>query len=148
KPKRSWPFLAETSAAARARRSLTEIWSTTTFTPFFCPHSGQYFLSNHSSKAGTKCVHCPILSVSDLARAERTMMVGPTAAAVATRAFGDTFDASGWVLAGLPCGYLLEPVGCALVCTKGAVEFDSRHGPATASNFRPEPRSCAPAVLS
>src|SRR5262249_60316565 len=86
KPKRSWPFLAETSAAARARRSLTEMWSTTTFTPFFWPHSGQYFLSNHSSNAGTKCVHCPILSVSDLARAERTMMVGETTAAVATEA--------------------------------------------------------------
>src|SRR5262249_60653806 len=62
------------------------MWSTTTFTPFFWPHSGQYFLSNHSSNAGTKCVHCPILSVSDLARAERTMMVGETAAAVATEA--------------------------------------------------------------
>src|SRR5437667_120582 len=50
------------------------MWSTTTLTLFLAPHSGQYFLSNHSSKAGTTCVHCPILSVSHLARTERTVM--------------------------------------------------------------------------
>src|SRR5438552_6200977 len=62
------------------------MWSTTTFTPFFWPHSGQYFLSNHSSNAGTKCVHWPILSVSDFAWIVRVNTVGLAAAAATTPA--------------------------------------------------------------
>src|SRR5437879_2689877 len=128
------------------------MWSTTTLTLFLAPHSGQYFLSNHSSKAGTKCVHCPILSVSDLSRAERTMMVGPTAAAVATPAplrkvrrvrrdlresamrcsslTDRRASAGGAPAPRRPAACNAEPVGAAPMYTKGETETDSRLRPA------------------
>ena len=47
--KRSCPFFAATSAAARALISPIEMWSTTTFVLFFAPHSFVKIPSNHLS---------------------------------------------------------------------------------------------------
>src|SRR6267142_4098590 len=60
---RSWPFLAETSDAARVFRSTRLMLSTVTVVLFFWPHSTTYFLLNHSSHAGTKWLHCRIFRV-------------------------------------------------------------------------------------
>src|SRR5215467_1715999 len=60
---RSWPFWADTSAAARALSPATPMLSTVTSMLFFSPHSLMYFSLNHLSKAGTKCTHWMILRV-------------------------------------------------------------------------------------
>src|SRR2546428_5966656 len=57
KRKRSWPFWAETSAAARALSPARPMLSTVTSVSFFWPHSLTYVSLNHLSKAGTKCTH-------------------------------------------------------------------------------------------
>src|SRR5262249_54043824 len=59
----SWPFLAWASDAARVFRSTRLMLSTVTWVLCFCPHSTANFLLNHSSNAGTKWLHCKILSV-------------------------------------------------------------------------------------
>src|ERR1043166_8151975 len=61
--KRSCPFLAWASDAARVFRSTRLILSTTTLGLCFCPHSTANFLLNHSSNAGTKWLHCKIFRV-------------------------------------------------------------------------------------
>ena len=47
--KRSWPFFAATSAAARALISPMAMWSTTTSVLFLAPHSLVKTPSNHLS---------------------------------------------------------------------------------------------------
>src|SRR5215472_15868927 len=80
--KRSWPFCAETSEAARVARSTRLILSTTTFVLFFCPHSLVKLPLNHVSKAGTKWLHCRIFSVFCCAKARSgNKKEGPTLAA-------------------------------------------------------------------
>src|SRR5438105_1090481 len=54
---RSCPFCAATSAAARVSSSVLLMWSTVTWTSFFCSHCLIQVLSNQSSYAGTKCTH-------------------------------------------------------------------------------------------
>src|SRR5664279_2584879 len=61
--KRSWPFFAETSDAARAARSTRLMLSTTTFVLFFWPHSFVYVPLNQVSQAGTKWLHWRIFNV-------------------------------------------------------------------------------------
>src|SRR5258707_7080294 len=61
--KRSWPFLAWASDAARVLRSTRLMWSTTTLVLCFSPHCLAKVPSNQVSYAGTKWVHCKILSV-------------------------------------------------------------------------------------
>src|SRR6516225_153506 len=61
--KRSWPFLADTSDAARVGRSTRLMLSTTTLVLFFWPHSFVKVPLNQVSYAGTKWLHCRIFSV-------------------------------------------------------------------------------------
>src|ERR1700747_3369141 len=61
--KRSWPFCADTSDAARVPRSTRLMLSTTTFVLFFCPHAFVNFPLNQVSYAGTKWLHCKIFRV-------------------------------------------------------------------------------------
>src|SRR6202008_4483955 len=61
--KRSWPFFADTSDAARVPRSTRLMLSTTTLVLFFCPHSFVNVPLNQVSYAGTKWLHCRIFSV-------------------------------------------------------------------------------------
>src|ERR687888_1331557 len=68
---RSWPFCAETSAAARALISPTEMWSTRTSVSCLSPHCLQNVPSNHLSYPGTKWLHWMILSVFRCARTRR-----------------------------------------------------------------------------
>ena len=60
---RSWPLCAATSAAARAGMSAWLMWSTRTSVSFASPQRLTYVLSNHTSYAGTKWLHCAIRSV-------------------------------------------------------------------------------------
>src|SRR4051794_24250538 len=53
---RSWPCPAWISAAMRVGICAWSMWSTTTFTPTFCPHALANW-SNHVSWLGTKWLH-------------------------------------------------------------------------------------------
>ena len=81
---RSWPFCADTSAAARELIAGMPTWSTITSVSFFSPHCLVYVLSNHLSYAGTKWLHWRIFKVRVAARAGRVRIQGPTLAASPT----------------------------------------------------------------
>src|SRR5262245_57523247 len=91
--KRSCPFFAETSEAARAGRSTRLMLSTTTLVLFFCPHSLVYVLLNQVSQAGTKWLHWMIFSVFCCAAAragKRKLAPTPVARAPAPVIFANS----------------------------------------------------------
>src|SRR5436309_1893068 len=61
--KRSWPFFAETSAAAVGLMAGMPMLSTVTSVSFFSPHSLMYWPLNHLSYPGTKWFHWTMRSV-------------------------------------------------------------------------------------
>ena len=79
---RSCPCCADTSAAARELIAGMPTWSTITSVSFFCPHAFVYVLSNQVSYAGTKWLHCRILSVRCAARARLVTTNGAAPAAI------------------------------------------------------------------